>query len=61
MKTLNVEFTTEEEMIKVIESTMGDRIQSASENKESKPEKSFGWSKQESIEERSKVFIEYLF
>lgn len=59
LKTLNVEFSTEDEMNKVIEATRGERItnESASSSRETKPEKSFGWSKQESQpDDRSKVF-----
>ncbi|KAL7042277.1 hypothetical protein ACKWTF_001092 [Chironomus riparius] len=56
LKTLNVEFSTEDEMNKIIEATRGERITNESAaSRETKPEKSFGWSKQESQpEDRSK-------
>ena len=58
LKTLNVEFSTEDEMNKIIEATRGERITNESTaSRETKPEKSFGWSKQESIpDDLSKVF-----
>lgn len=56
LKTLNVEFSTQEEMDKVTEATRGERITSEGTSRESKPEKGFGWSKQEaSADDRSKV------
>lgn len=60
LKTLNVEFSTVEEMAKVIGATLGERIKLASDSREGeevKPqEKSFGWSKADAIaEDRSRV------
>lgn len=57
LKTLNVEFSTEEELTKV---TLGDlkSAAAAAESRDSKAEKSFGWSKadvQATPEDRSKV------
>lgn len=59
MKTLNVEFTTEEELNKV---TIGDLKSGAAapDSRDSKAEKGFGWSKadvQTTPEDRSKVVI----
>ncbi|KAG5675592.1 hypothetical protein PVAND_005485 [Polypedilum vanderplanki] len=60
LKTLNVEFSTDEEMYRIIESTPGERIKTAlteAREEESKvQEKSFGWSKGDaSVDDRSRV------
>jgi hypothetical protein len=62
LKKLNVEFSTDEDMIRVIESTLGERVQQGgTEAREVKQEKGFGWTKdvvRETIaDDRSKVRV----
>lgn len=57
MKTLNVEFSTEEELNKALMLTK-DRTSGAADSKDAKTEKGFGWSKTDvpsTAEDRSKV------
>lgn len=64
MKTLNVEFSTDEEMNRVIKATAGERIRTAvseerREGESKSQEKSFGWSKSDAVagasDDRSRV------
>lgn len=59
LKTLNVEFSTDEEMARVVEATVGERYPAVAvaESRESKPaDKGFGWSKSDvSAEDRSRT------
>lgn len=62
MKTLNVEFSTEEEMTRIALTTVvPERPSGAADAREAKTEKGFGWSKADvapTPEDRSKVKIE---
>lgn len=56
LKTLHVEFSTQEEMDAVSVSSIGERVRNASESRETKPQdKGFGWTKQDAAaDDRSK-------
>lgn len=58
LKTLNVEFSTEEELTKVTLGDLKSGAAAAAESRDSKGEKGFGWSKADvtaTPEDRSKV------